>query len=42
MQIMTNSSISARQKDGALHMIGAVAQVLLKVTYTYVPSPKDS
>ncbi|KAL5007680.1 hypothetical protein ScPMuIL_016486 [Solemya velum] len=30
MQIMTNSTIGARQKDGALHMIGAVAQVLLK------------
>lgn len=30
MQILTQADIDPRQKDGALHMIGAVAEVLLK------------
>lgn len=30
MQILTQGTASAREKDGALHMIGAVAEVLLK------------
>ena len=32
MQVLTQGSVNPRQKDGALHMIGAVAEVLLKVT----------
>jgi hypothetical protein len=31
MQILTQPNIEPRQKDGGLHMIGAVAEVLLKV-----------
>ena len=31
MQILTSGDVAPRQKDGALHMIGAVAEVLLKV-----------
>ena len=31
MQILTQPDTDPRQKDGALHMIGAVAEVLLKV-----------
>ncbi|KAK3603195.1 hypothetical protein CHS0354_036118, partial [Potamilus streckersoni] len=30
MQILTQNSVNPQQKDGALHMIGAVAEVLLK------------
>lgn len=33
MSVLTNPSVDSRQKDGALHMIGAVAEVLLKVLY---------
>lgn len=40
MSILTNPNSMPRQKDGALHMIGAVAEVLLKVVvlliYSYV------
>lgn len=32
MQLLTQPTTTPRQKDGALHMIGAVAEVLLKVT----------
>lgn len=35
MQVLTQPSIEPRQKDGALHMIGAVAEILLKVS-TYI------
>lgn len=31
MSILTQPGVQPRQKDGALHMIGAVAEVLLKV-----------
>jgi hypothetical protein len=31
MQILTQGTATPRQKDGGLHMIGAVAEVLLKV-----------
>lgn len=31
MSVLTNPTVEPRQKDGALHMIGAVAEVLLKV-----------
>jgi hypothetical protein len=31
MQVLTQAQVNPRQKDGALHMIGAVAEVLLKV-----------
>jgi len=31
MSVLTNPNVDSRQKDGALHMIGAVAEVLLKV-----------
>ena len=34
MQILTQGDIAPRQKDGALHMIGAVAEVLLKVSFS--------
>lgn len=34
MSILTNANSTPRQKDGALHMIGAVAEVLLKVSIT--------
>ncbi|OWF54942.1 importin-7-like [Mizuhopecten yessoensis] len=30
MQVLTQPSVEPRQKDGALHMIGAVAEILLK------------
>ncbi|KAK7477196.1 hypothetical protein BaRGS_00031581 [Batillaria attramentaria] len=30
MSVLTQQTVDARQKDGALHMIGAVAEVLLK------------
>ncbi|KAK7098741.1 importin-7-like [Littorina saxatilis] len=30
MSVLTNPTVEPRQKDGALHMIGAVAEVLLK------------
>lgn len=31
MQVINEPNVNPRQKDGALHMIGAVAEVLLKV-----------
>lgn len=31
MQVLTQPQVDPRQKDGALHMIGAVAEVILKV-----------
>lgn len=31
MSILTQPEVDPRQKDGALHMIGAVADILLKV-----------
>ena len=31
MSILTQPNVEPRQKDGAMHMIGAVAEVLLKV-----------
>ena len=31
MSILTNAASTPRQRDGALHMVGAVAEVLLKV-----------
>ena len=31
MSVLTTPNVDSRQKDGALHMIGAVAEVLLKV-----------
>lgn len=31
MQLLTQPTTTPTQKDGALHMIGAVAEVLLKV-----------
>jgi len=33
MQLLTQPNTTPRQKDGALHMIGAVAEVLLKVYF---------
>ena len=36
MSILTNASSTPRQKDGALHMVGAVAEVLLKVDLLYM------
>ena len=32
MQLLTSGTAEPRSKDGALHMIGAVAEVLLKVS----------
>lgn len=32
MQLLTSGTAETRQKDGAMHMIGAVAEVLLKVS----------
>ena len=31
MQVLTQPTVNPRQKDGSLHMIGAVAEILLKV-----------
>ena len=36
MSVLTNGAVEPRQKDGALHMIGAVAEVLLKVGFAVV------
>lgn len=30
MQVLSNQTLSSRQKDGILHIIGAVAKILLK------------
>lgn len=32
MSVLTQPNVDPRHKDGALHMIGAVAEVLLKVS----------
>lgn len=32
-QILTDPASDPRKKDGALHMIGSLAEILLKVTY---------
>ena len=40
MQILTQGTATPRQKDGALHMIGAVAEVLLKVMIMRIKNKK--
>lgn len=35
-QILTDQACDPRKKDGALHMIGSLAEILLKV-YIYSP-----
>lgn len=37
-QILTDPACDPRKKDGALHMIGSLAEILLKV-YIYSPLP---
>lgn len=35
-QILTEPNADPRKKDGALHMIGSLAEILLKVSRTYL------
>lgn len=41
-QILTDPSSDPRKKDGALHMIGSLAEILLKVRRHCMTSLKDS
>ncbi|XP_034333218.1 importin-7 isoform X1 [Magallana gigas] len=42
MQVLTQPQVDPRQKDGALHMIGAVAEVILKGNQSYLLGPRKS
>lgn len=42
MQVLTQPQVDPRQKDGALHMIGAVAEVILKGNQSYLLGPRNS